>query len=816
MTAKKFQTHGPSAVFSVIAATWLGGGWSTIDMLATKAGEDINPKQLVEECAATHCETRSSGSEMNQEAYSKSRDKLITSLNETDAILRELREFNRDQWVLRYPTSSDSSTPLSVLRLELKLGAAGHSTTLVDSLEKSSVGQLLDQRMERSVGHLNNLRLRITDTQSKVLITGDLNAGKSTFINALMRRSMMPVDQQPCTTVFCEIHDAVRENNGQEEVHVVRDAQAYSIQDESTYTRRKLEEIEAVFDEEDNNESSQNVVLKCYCTQVQDQEASLLHNDAVDIALIDGPGLNRDSVRTTALFAREEQIDVVVFVVSAENHFTLSACEFLQNASNDKAYVFVVVNKYDQIKNKTRCRQRVMEQIRELSPLTYKEADELVHFVDSRAMLEEISEERLSSLQQDSFKSLETNLCEFVLRRRAKSKLLPAQTFLERTLNDILFLARLNIDAAKKDIQSAQEHLAKSRPALADCEANAIKAQRSVESEEDHVVSKAGEQTQASVSDALDKVGRGESAHASIALPAYPGLFQLWDYASDVRAAFVASLQAVVNECEDSARNMTTDAVSRISSTGQEFLPKDIEVPQRVFVPEAMFAKKSTHLAGLGVSLDIVAVRISDMFDIEHHLSFLTQDTSNDEKESSLVSSMSIGLGAMTLVGTQSLGLKTAIDAFVRVTDLLGSRTARRWAGPALLLVSLGALTWVVMDLPQAIPRNVGRHLKRELKSGRALRSSSSHPAILSNSTDAFASIHSMRVTRETRKVLRLASWDLQEKFRVAISQRRSDVERAEQQEKVAQYALKWFNETATKSANLSEEAQHAIDVSML
>ncbi|WFD42161.1 mitofusin [Malassezia psittaci] len=786
-------------------------------MLATKAREDINPKKLVEECVETHPETSSSGSEMNQEAYLKSRDKLITSLNETDAILRELREFNRAQWVLRYPTSSDSSTPLSVLRLELKLGAAGNSKTLVDSLEKSSVGQLLDQRMERSLGHLNNLRLRISDTQSKVLITGDLNAGKSTFINALMRRSMMPVDQQPCTTVFCEIHDAIRENDGQEEVHVVRDAQAYSIQDASTYTRRKLEEIEAVFDEEENNESSQNVVLKCYCAQVQDQEANLLHNDAVDIALIDGPGLNRDSVQTTALFAREEQIDVVVFVVSAENHFTLSACEFLQNASNDKAYVFVVVNKYDQIKNKAKCRQRVLEQIRELSPLTYKEADELVHFVDSRAMLEENLEEGHSSSQRDCFKSLETNLSEFVLRRRAKSKLLPAQTFLERTLNDIVFLAHLNIDAAKKDIQSAQEHLAKSRPALADCEANAIKAQRSVESEEDHVVSKAGEQTEASVSDALDKVGRGESAHASIALPAYPGLFKLWDYASDVRAAFVASLQAVVNECEDSARNMTTDAVSRISRTGQDFLPKDIEVPKRVFVPEAMFAKKSTHLAGLGVSLDIVAVRISDMFDIEHHLSFLTQDTSNNnEKESSLVSSMSIGLGAMTLVGTQSLGLKTAIDAFVRVTDLLGSRTARRWAGPALLLVSLGAMTWVVMDLPQAIPRNVGRHLKRELKSGRALRSSSSHPAVLSNSTDAFASIHSMRVTRETRKVLRLASWDLQEKFRVAISQRRSDVERAEQQEKVAQYALKWFNETATKSANLSEEAQHAIDVSML
>ena len=788
-------------------------------MLATKAREEVSIGKGTEVDTVVPTSESCATPEMHQEAFMQSRDSLVSSLDATDAILTELRKFNRAQWVLRYPTTDSQSSPLSVLRLELKLGAAGNASTLVDSLEKSSVGQLLDERMSRSLGHLRNLRVRISDTQSKVLVTGDLNAGKSTFVNALMRRKMVPTDQQPCTMVFCEMHDATRENEGREEVHIVYDAQKYDAANPATYTRRDLGDLEAIFEEEDNKEEGEAPVLKCYCTDVQASEESLLHNGAVDIALIDGPGLNRDSVQTTALFAREEEIDVVVFVVSAENHFTLSACEFLQNASNDKAYVFVVVNKYDQIKNKDKCRKRVLDQIRELSPRTYEEAEELVHFVDSRAMCEATDGAHDATAQAERFESLEMSLRDFVLRRRAKSKLLPAQTFLERALSDILFLAQLNMKAANDDVESARAQLAKSRPALAECEANALKAQRMVESEEDRVVGQVAEHTETHVATALDKVGRGLSAHESVSLPAYPGLWNVWEYAQDVRNALLTSVEAAVEECEESARKITTAAVNQIGAAGSEHLPSDVKVPQRVFMPEAMFAKKSsTHFAGLGVSVDIVAVRISDLFDVQHHLSFLTapREGKSEKEETSLVPSMSIGLGALTLVGSRSLGIKTAIEAFVRLTDILGSRAARRWAAPVLLLVSAGALTWVVMDLPNAVPRNVGRSLKQELMSGEAVRAAGNSTALLRNSSDVFATMHSSRVTRETRKVLRLASWDLQEKFRVAIGQRRSDVERAEQQEKVAAFALKWFTETSEKSSALSDQVMKAIDVAAL
>ena len=101
--------------------------------------------------------------------------------------------------------------------------------------------------------HLEKLRLRVQDTASKVLVTGDLNAGKSTFVNTLLQRDVMPVDQQPCTSSFCEVHD-VAENNGVEEVHIVKDAAAYDVRDASTYEAVPLAELERIVDEADAEE----------------------------------------------------------------------------------------------------------------------------------------------------------------------------------------------------------------------------------------------------------------------------------------------------------------------------------------------------------------------------------------------------------------------------------------------------------------------------------------------------------------------------------------------------------------------------------
>ena len=86
------------------------------------------------------------------------------------------------------------SFDFNILRLDLELGSQGSSNSpasLVSQLEKSSIANLIDERIGSSINHIDKLRLRhlrVEDASSKVLVTGDLNAGKSTFVNALLRR----------------------------------------------------------------------------------------------------------------------------------------------------------------------------------------------------------------------------------------------------------------------------------------------------------------------------------------------------------------------------------------------------------------------------------------------------------------------------------------------------------------------------------------------------------------------------------------------------------------------------------------------------
>jgi mitofusin len=267
----------------------------------------------------------------------------------------------------------------SILKLDLKLGALPQAE-LVHSLEKNSIAALLDGKIRQSINHLLALRERIEDTSSKVLVTGDLNAGKSTFCNALLRRKLLPEDQQPCTSIFCEVLDA-RENSGIEEVHAVHKDVAYDRHDESTYDVYRLADLEEIV-----VDSDRYMQAKIYVKDVRGVDESLLNNGVIDIALIDAPGLNMDSLKTHAVFAREEEIDVVVFVVSAANHFTLSAKEFIWNAAREKAYIFIVVNGFDMIRDKGRCQRMILDQVANLSPRTFKESAELVHFVSSNAI----------------------------------------------------------------------------------------------------------------------------------------------------------------------------------------------------------------------------------------------------------------------------------------------------------------------------------------------------------------------------------------------------------------------------------------------
>ncbi|CAK5273920.1 unnamed protein product [Mycena citricolor] len=805
-----------------------------------------------------------------QGAYNQHKDRLVDAIDSTKTILNDVRGFNKEHWVMRYPQLQEDTTrppgslrrslsfaddptvttpvrmglnrsttlasvleaktdepecldeesadpaPFSsdfhVLRLDLKLGSssASSASSLVSQLEKSSIAHLLDERLGKSIAHIDKLRLRVQDTSSKVLVTGDLNAGKSTLVNALLRREVMPVDQQPCTTAFTEVHDAT-ENGGVEAVHIVKDGASYNPLDESTFDTCKLEDLEELVAEHEAKGSDQ--LVKVYLAG-KDQ-TSLLSNGTVNISLIDAPGLNRDSLKTTALFARQEEIDVVVFVVSAENHFTLSAKEFLWTASNEKAYLFIVVNKYDMIRNKDKCRRVVLDQIKGLSPRTFEDAEDLVHFVDSAA-----AAEGAEPKDPFAFKEMESALRSFVLTKRAKSKLQPVETFLLNLLSDLELLSSANKLVAAAELEAARANLAEAKPVLDKMRAGRDHLEEGLEAVEDAGVSEASDKARKILDDALAAVGSGKAA-AGVLLPSYPGLLAVFDYARDVRRSLLESLDRSVKLAEDEARDVTSDGVTQIRNLGEVHLPIGVERSRRVFMPEAMFSAvrrgrssgAQKHRAvvvaggaqGLGIGLvsrpDMQETTFLDLFDVNHQFLVHFGDSKSTDADASpsALGLVGVGVGALTMVGGQAVGLRGAIEGFLRLSDLFANETARKWALPAVGAVTIGAVVYVVLELPSSIPRTIGRRIRAAVED--------------ENETELqWESQHVIRIGRETRKVLRLASWDLRERFRSAMEERGKEVKNAEDSEKRALKAQAWFTDVSDRvaavraTAHLGEE----------
>ncbi len=318
--------------------------------------------------------------------------------------------------------------------------------------------------------YLQKLKVRVLDNSSKVLITGDLNSGKSTLINAILLQNILPTDQQPCTQLFCEViptHDP-----------------------QSTTTIKAFRTIPPNFDAEADDIShdqmqselqNEESIYKWFKIYVQTPTDMNCGEKQITTSLIDSPGLNTDLFKTTSLFDQQQDIDVIVFVVNASFHLTLSGKEFLDQAAKEKEKIFFVVNKFDEIENHKKCKNLITKQIREILPETFQDAQNLIHFVSSKQYLAkysdddsflaneiDINSESGQDLGKNQVKSItdfinmKQSLLNFIYLKRSVSKLSPAKTFCTRLLQDLLELSSFNLRKMTSESKTIESKLEQS------------------------------------------------------------------------------------------------------------------------------------------------------------------------------------------------------------------------------------------------------------------------------------------------------------------------------------------------------------------
>ena len=278
-------------------------------------------------------------------------------------------------------------------------------------------------------------------------------------------------------------------------------------------------------------------------------------------------------MKTTAIFSRQEEIDIIVFVLSAENYFTLSAKEFIQTAAYEKAYIFIVVNRFNNIRDQDRCQRAILHQVQALSPYTFKESAELVHFVSSNAVPIAIPGDTGSSgdnrnpsdnnddpkdkgkakerAKLQDFQTLEESLRRFVLEKRARSKLAPARTYILNLLSDINALAIVNRDVSQSELDRVTCELAYAEPAYE----KSKKVRTQVVNNVDLTIEETIRSTYAFTRSELN-LTISHVAEEDLSVP-YPGVFRLSDYTISIKAAMLFRVFEAVTRSEQYARDRT-------------------------------------------------------------------------------------------------------------------------------------------------------------------------------------------------------------------------------------------------------------------
>ncbi|KAH3902227.1 related to Transmembrane GTPase FZO1 [Saccharomycodes ludwigii] len=686
--------------------------------------------------------------QLSQWNYNTNRMQLSVSIKKSSDLLSSLLQENNSN-----PINIDLPD-LSILNVEnnLKLGNNQKklSSTNDLKLDKIALSKIFNAQSENSKIHLSKLMKRVQDIKSKVLITGDLNSGKSSLCNALLKRNILPTDQLPCTNVFIEVVDSFY-NNGLEEVHAVPIDVAENVSDAvkkynrlnaTTFKFFKIEDLERLVFENDKW-SLLTVYIHENPASVSTSTAddnNLLHNGIVDISLIDSPGLNVDMVHTSEVFSKQEEIDLVIFVVNAANQLTLSGKDFVSSASREKQFMYFVVTKFGDIKNKERCKQLILDQIKTLSPLTYKEHEKFVHFIsnaDNGNSPDDNSNNTDNGDDTPNYDQLRESLRNFVLKKRCLSKLLPAKTYLLKLLTDLKKISNHNVYKINLETINLKEKLQELEPKVHAAQEESELLNRQIELLVENTVTEIYDATRDSIATSIDLTK----------FPRYEGLSGTYDYVLLCRKAIMDNIVHSVANSEEYARSLTENVVTKIYDMGK------VEKDKRpIFAKDLMFKQKK-HILSKKFT---VIFHFGDMFQpswlgfskflqwggsIQNDGELETQYFTNKNlmsyvKEPSLIFTSKIPTLFMYSFG----GAKILTNIFMYGTQIFSLQALKNIGGSLLILGSCLSAAYLVHDLPRALPLNLTKKYKKLL-----------------NEID-YAHQNSNRISKVSRQVLKTPS----------------------------------------------------------
>lgn len=355
----------------------------------------------------------------------------------------------------------------------------------------------------------------------------------------MLGQEVLPSDEQPCTQSFCEVVPCSRLTRPV--VHAIPSIDVYKVEDRNSYRELTLNEMQMAIQEEEGIAWYRLLWPSSADSETGEGRRFSVGAAGLDVSIIDSPGLNSDLFKTTSLLSKQADIDVVIFVVNAANHLTLSARDFLERAAREKDHIFVVVNKFEAIRNQDKCRRTILAQVAEVLPGTHAESEALVHFISAAR--------HLAGQEEPAFMKLEACLRTFLLENRTKAKLLPVHTFLRRLLSDLNTLLAQNCERLEAESGAILTDLELVSPCYEQLIARDLPFRRALQ----ETLETTGSRVYNQASESMQAVGR-----EAVAQTTWPGIFGAFSFRravlQRVRTQLQVALQTVRQQTVDLTR----------------------------------------------------------------------------------------------------------------------------------------------------------------------------------------------------------------------------------------------------------------------
>jgi GTPase SAR1 family protein len=216
-------------------------------------------------------------------------------------------------------------TPLRFEQLEPRAARSPDASFLSALLTVESIASR--ENAEPIRRRLADLRQRVEQDRFQIAVVGQFKRGKTSVVNALLHRNVLPVDALPFTSVLT----VVKYGDEQRAEVILRSGELVSV---------AVSDLVQYVTESGNPQNVKNV----------DRVEVSFPSDYLHfgVRLINCPGFGSPSDRNTqAAYEFLPSVDAAIFVTSPDPPLTSAEMEFLKRLSRNTKTIFLVMNKID-------------------------------------------------------------------------------------------------------------------------------------------------------------------------------------------------------------------------------------------------------------------------------------------------------------------------------------------------------------------------------------------------------------------------------------------------------------------------------------